>query len=558
MRIVLVLLLSCAAQAGEAAPRLLAEGAVGSGRARLDDAAWAPDGASVYAVGRDDAAGDGPWLGVAGSLAWGHGLLIRFDAGTGRLLSQVRFAAGSFLPTAVDVAPDGAVYVAGYGAPELVPVLAGHGGLITAPSFAHLAWPMAVPPEQHTDPLFLPANRGGGVPLVLRLPADLARIEAATWLEGWQSVWHVPRPLIEDLWQPVGVQVLAEGDVAVLHDGGFQRAPGAGGVHPLDYYDAPDHLSRLSGDLRTRRWRVAVATPRVDKAAVDRHRTTGIHFSGTPPIVWDRAWLGQTRSLRLRRFGDDLLLAGVSPTRTAEEPWWSPFLWRIAGDGSVRWKAWDIDPMSGPGERLGGLVSDAGVFSAAGDGLGRVLAATFGDGGNSVLLRDPRDWTRQTAVPPINPPWAFRGRALYWGTTAVLDGSDGAPRATRCWHGLVAPATGRPTLLPAWAQDLAGLDDGRVVVIGRQYGGFRTSPDAWTPDAVGGFLALLPPDLGDGFITTLPGWWPQTVIRRGDRAVIVGRRVGGDIPGPASRRTPVGDPRMLPTSAAWMLVALPP
>jgi hypothetical protein len=320
--IVLLLLVGSLA-AAEMSPRLVGEGTVGRGRGRLDDVAWAVDGGSCYAVGRDDGDGSGPVFGAPGGMPWDRGVVLRIAADGSTILGQAGFAAGSALPTSVAVGADGAVYVAGYGGPALAAVIAAGNGLLPEASFAHLAWPAAVPPEQHTDPLVLPSERGGGVPFVLRLSADLTRIEAATWLEGWQSVWHVPDPLSEDLWQPVGIQVLPGGDLAVVHDGGFQRPPGPHGVHPLDYYDAPDHLSRLAPDLRTRRWRIAIATPRTDPALVDQHRANGRHFASTPPLVWDRPWLGQTRSLRLRALGEDLLVAGVSPTRTAAEPWWS-------------------------------------------------------------------------------------------------------------------------------------------------------------------------------------------------------------------------------------------
>ncbi len=469
-----------------------------------------PDGIEPRVLGRS-----------AEGWTYGCGLVARFSPDGRRLLGLLQFAPGAVKLTTVAVCRGG-VYVGGYASPGLGPVVAPLGGLLPKPhGFAQRDLDTYCPGEHYSEPRRDPRNDQRGVPVVLRFSADLSRIEAGTFLEGWQSCWHVPWPLGEDHWQPVGLGVLAGGDVVVSHDGGYNRMPApdekAGFEH---FYGVPDYVSRLSPDLARRRWRIEVYTPPVDPEKVNRYQNNfgRSRWRGT----WTRDSLGNTRTLRLAVGPDDAVaISGWSPTRTSGEPWWSSFLWKLGPDGAVRWRAYNPDPMSGKGDRMGGQVSDACVRSVAFDARGHVLAALAGDGGNNILRWDPRDYTRP--APNLRGRvTSFHGRVLFWGGVVRLHRESQEVLGGNHIGGYARGEGRRGGFRAAWAKDIAPLPGGRVLAIGRNTRGFETTQDAWHRDTEGGFVRAYSPKFDLEFSTSLPDVDPATVAVRGSRAAMVG------------------------------------
>jgi hypothetical protein len=297
------------------------------------------------------------------------------------------------------------------------------------------------------------------VPLVLRCDRSLGTIEAAAFLEGWQSVGLVPRPLDEDRWQPVAVAVLPDGDVIVTHDGGHTAGPDP--EDPAHFYHVGDHVSRLAPDLRARRWRVDVFTPEV--AQPRAAWALGLD-------VWPHATLGNTRIMDLAVRDDGaVVIAGWSAPKTSSEPWWAPFCYRLdPADGRRLDAWWTVDPTDGDGERLGGLVSDSLVRAVAFDDHGQLLACLNADGGNAVIRRHPADW-RQTVAKNIykRNVWGMSGRLLFWGMVARVDLDHGTPLGGALSCGFVDNKA-----TTAWPQDIAPLAGGGSVVVGRHSTGF--------------------------------------------------------------------------------------
>lgn len=536
---------------------------------RFEDVAFAGDG-SLYAVGNLAA----PLPAYPGHLraqrvvhgtqdpdwAYGPAMILHLSEDGARLLHYAEFAPGTLRLTSVLPTRD-AVYLGGYAGPGLASLIADKGGVRRSAKYPQRGLPWVFPPEHWTDPYVNPDNDQRGAPCVLRLSPDLKTILGGTYLEGWQSTWHVPTPLGEDLGQPVGLGLLPGGDVVVSHDGGTFRVPEGGDPkaarHPFDFYGVPDYLSRLAPDLTERRWMIEIETPQTPPELVNQYLTNKQHFQKTPPIAWTRDWLGQTRILRLRTSPEgQILIGGVSPTRTSEEPWWSPFCRLYDGGGKLLWKSLNPDPQSGEKHRMSHFVSDTAVRSvawgadptkarddeekAAPGGDGRtVLVAAIADGGNTVMRRDPLDWRKALAPDIQNPPRAyFPGRMLYWGTVLRLRGEDGSYIAGRGMQGYRPPSSNhrnrrlrRPTTSAGWATDIVGLPEERVAIIGRHKGYIDTTPgalfEAPSPDGTGerpwgGFFQLCVPAMRMPYATRLPGVTPLTMAARGNRVALVG------------------------------------
>jgi len=466
-------------------------------------------------------------------------VIVASDA-TGTTTGRVHFAPGLLLPTAVAAGEEG-IYIGGYASPGMVAVVEGHQGLGIEPSFAQRELETWCPPEHHSEPRVKEATDQRGVPCVLRFDRDLQAITAATFLEGWQSAWHIPRPLREDAIQPLHLAIASDGDVIVSHDGGYNLMTEDREPNPLEaFYAVGDHLSRLAPDLDERRWHATFHTPAVDPAKVLEYQRASDHFTmmwGSPEIDdWAHPFLGNPRVLRMRLDSEDRIwCAGWSPTRTSGEPWWSPFLLRFdPADGSITRRLYNPDPMSGGKDRMGGLVSDAAVRSVAltpGDDL---LVSVIGDGGNSVVRRDPRDYARKVGGwrGTLGP---FHGRHLFWGGFARLAEEDGAFVYGHYVGRAVGPRTrrdGTPMQQDMWIVDLAATDDGGAIAVGRHHGPLATTANAWaTAKAArgrGGFLHRYDADGRRTFSTSLGRLRPFELRVAGDRAWIAGERHGED------------------------------
>ena len=445
---------------------------------------------------------------------YGHGFVALLNA-EGQIVAAHHFAQGLAQLTTVEVNDTG-VYVGGYASAKFAAVLEPLKGLRTIVSDAQRDTPHKVPADHYTDDRYDPARDGRGVPIVLRLSHDLQTIEAGTSLEGWQSVWHVPRPLGEDRWQPVGLALLDGGDVVVSHDGGYvlDPPPGSPATEEHFFYVA-DHVSRLSPDLKQRRWKRDLYTPRIDPEVT--RQVLGRD--------WPHDTLGNTRTLRTRTDGTHTYLAGWSPTQTRGEPWWSPFLFKMDGEGAIVWRAYNPNPQSGGGNRMNGLVADSAIRSVNLAKDGSVLFAGIADGGNSVLRHDPRDYN-VAAKTLKGEAWGFRGRTLFWGTVGRLDPDD--PQLLAGDTILGRDKERNNSVAAAWPVDLAGLDGGRVLVLGRQTRGFGFTRDAATTEPNAGFLRLYDPLFKLQHSTALPGIKPITLAHRGGRAVIVGQAIADD------------------------------
>ena len=462
---------------------------------------------------------------------YGSGFVAVLDADGSKVKMLASFPRGVAKLTSIQLSKNG-IYVSGYGSPGMEPVIGPLGGVMAKASFEQRKLKTWCPPEHHSEPLRKDENDQRGVPFVVRLTADLGRIDAGTFLEGWQSTWHVPRPLGEDHFQPTSIAVLSSGDVVVCHDGGYNKFPPASKQCGFEeFYDVPDYLSRLTPDLKGRVWKTAIYTPSIDAEKVNRFQKNSTHFTmkwGSPPVKWTLPHLGNTRTFRMRVDGkDNIYLCGWSPTRTAAEPWWSSFFFRYSPEGKEVWRAWTPDPMSGPDSRMNHLVSDAAVRSVNIDEQGNVLASMIGDGGNNILRQDPRDYTKPTdrLKGTLS---GFRGRVLFWGGVSRLDAGTrellGGYQLSA--YGQVgggrrrAPA--QSGYKSTWANDLTDMGGGRVLAVGRNTGNFVSTRDAWFESKPGGLVMLFDREFSPVFSSTVADADLNTVARRGTRAVVVG------------------------------------
>ncbi|MFW5840260.1 MAG: hypothetical protein ACOCZE_06740 [Planctomycetota bacterium] len=493
-------------------------------------------GGEIYVAGRlgeqlDRLGGKAPALKLGRQekgWKYGRAFVARFSADGRTLEAWAVMAPGACRLTALSVGPDGQVYAAGYAGPGLEPAIADLGGLQKTGRYDQRDYKLHTPVEHHDEPRRSPDNDQRGVPVVLRFSADLTKLTAGTLLEGWQSTWHVPRTLNEDHWQPTLIGILAGGDVVVCHDGGYAARPAEGETIGYEhFYYIPDHISRLSPDLSQRRWHRRLQMPRIGRETIQKAIDAGrTHTVNPPKIQWKHDSIGQTRPFRLAvdREGKGFYLAGWSASRTSNEPWWTPFALGFDGSGKEVFQTYTPNPMSGGGGRMGGLVSDAAIRSIRLDAEGNILIAGIGDGGNSILRQDPRDYTKP--APRLRGSvHSFPGRVLFWGMVARIDRTSGQLLGGDHLMGLRQRRyKGTRTMLSeAWATDLAGLEDGRVLVIGRQQGGFHTTENAFSTSGPGGLVRLYAPDFRLLSSSTFDGAAPMELAVSGNRAVLVGR-----------------------------------
>ncbi len=515
------------------APKRLAATYLGTPAAdRIEDVTIAEDG-TIYVAG---------WLGTQrtdwpegtratvlgkpdGDSRYGCGFVAKVSPDGRKLLAMTTFAKGIAKCTSVAIGAKG-VYVGGYATESLEGVIGDFESVLAKADPRPTKLDLHTPSEHWTMNRYPKSIDQRGTPFVVRLDADLSALSAGTFLEGWEGVWHVPRPLGENFWQPVDVAVLSDGDVAVSHDGGYNRIPADGSKPGLaDFYDVPDHLSRLSGDLSKRRWHEEVYTPPVDPAKARKYfASRSVHWRPTK-LNWTDDHLSNPRIMRLRADAENnIYIAGWTPGRTSAEPWWTPFLWKLSGSGEVVLKAYSPSPLSGGGDRLGGVVADTAMRTVAPDGQGGILFSGISDGGNSVLNYDPRDYGKgQVGKTLRGSVWGFQGRMLFWGTVGRLDGKTGELRSGERVAGFVNRGRrGKPQHTAAWVTDVAPLGEGGVLAVGRHTKGFDVTDDAWDSSARGAFVRVYDKDFKRRFSTSVPDGVLLSCQVKGTRAVIVG------------------------------------
>ena len=172
--------------------------------------------------------------------------------------------------------------------------------------------------------------------------------------------------------------------------------------------------------------------------------------------------------------------------------------------------------MSGPNGRVNGLVSDSAIRSMAPDD-GRLLVSGISDGGNSVLRRDPRTYTKP-APEYEGGLGGMHGRELYVGHLLHMDA-----RSRDLIAGTMLGSYGNG-YEPAWAVDVAPLPGNRMLAVGRHSVNFSATNDAWfkTDSDRGMFLQIRTANLDRRFSVNVPDAIPYTAASRGERAVIVG------------------------------------
>lgn len=497
-----------------------------AGDSDLEGAAVGPDG-SLYLVGNAPAP-------AAGEEGCGSGFVARLSNDGRRVLRRADFPPGSVILTTV-AAGAGGVYVAGYASERFEVLFASFPGFLREyPLRADLEAAAREAAAGKKDPI---AGRPGlgrrGAPCVVRFPADLSTPESATYLEGWQQVWEKVRVyrkgqenvgnFVEHFWQPTHVAILEGGDVLVCHDGGYFRvldekdeklAKGRSELlERLKFYDVPDHVSRLSPDLSRRVAHARLYAPRTDPGVAAALKDGwGLPHYGNP----------RTHRMRLDARGN-VYLSGWSASETKSEPWWSPYLFRVdPATGACTWRAYDYDPLSGRGNRLGGQVSDTAVVAIAPEEDGTVLAALIADGGNSVMEWSPKADGSPFGPKPRGPDFGVK-LVHFWGQVHRLDPNtkEGLARAR------VGPW--------AWVSDIAAAPGKHCVATGRWNLEFGWSADAWDKGSPvenpNGFLRVYSPDLEAVFTTSLPGVRPFELVRvSATRFVVVGEAHGGAAP----------------------------
>lgn len=451
-----------------------------------------------------------------GYLWRGHGYVAHLSSDARRLLHYAEFPSGMVLLTTV-AATGGAVYASGYAADSLEDLLKDLPGLIRQyPLRPEIEQLKADHAAGKVDKI---AGRPGlgryGAPCVLKLSPDLQKLEAGTYLEGWQQVWDKVRVTNlrkkiegnwrEFFWQPTALAPLKSGDLLVLHDGGYFRLPtekdkelAAGNeklAERLLFYDCCDHVSRLSPDLASRAWKKSIYTPPVDPKVAKEVKDgwTLPHYSSP-----------RTHRMRLDR-DESVFLCGWSASATSKEPWWSPYLYKLdPRSGEVIWKAYEYDPMSGGGNRMGGTVADTALTTVAPEDDGNLLVALLADGGNTVMGMSPLADGSRFEVP-------IKGKGFtvklvhWWGQVHRVDGK------TRC-------GLGGARIGPwGWAVDLAPLPGGQAMALGRCNGPFEVTDDAWAKESAAenpiAFLRVYSPDFDLRFGTLIPGIVPFEMAR---------------------------------------------
>ncbi len=463
----------------------------------------------------------------------GFGFVAHLSADGRKLLHYAQFAQGVVLLTTVSTTGQ-AVYVGGYASEALESVLKDCPGLIRRyPLVKQMEQIAADKAAGKVDKI---GGRPGlgryGAPCVLKLSPDLQKLQAGTYLEGWQQVWDKVRVTNfrkklegnwrEFFWQPTALAPLKSGDLLVLHDGGYFRLPTekdkelAGGDEKLAerllFYDCCDYVSRLSSDLTSRAWKKAIYTPPVEPEVAKEVKDG-----------WPLPHYSNPRTHRLRLDKDEnILLCGWSASATSKEPWWSPYLYKLdSHNGEVIWKAYEYNPLSGGGNRMGGTVADTAVVTVAPEDEGNLLVALLADGGNTVMGMSPlADGSRFEA--PI------KGKSFpvklvhWWGHVHRVDGQSR--------HGLGGARIG-PW---GWVVDLAPLPGGQVLALGRCNGPFEVTEDAWAKDSPVenpiAFLRVYDPDFELRFGTLIPGIVPFEITKIAPQRYAIAARA--EQPGP--------------------------
>jgi len=518
----------------------------------LQGAAVAPDG-TIYIVGNTGAAAKdlpggiqpatvravpvpGPKLfgGPAKEPKCGCGFVAQLAADGRKILRYAEFARGVVILTTVQVNQHG-VYVGGYASEALGDVLKDVPGLIRQYPLANEIKQLEADNAAGKQDKI--AGRPGlgryGAPCILRFSADLQKLECGTYLEGWQQVWdkkRVAKPGKEMLggfqeyyWQPTSIGLLRSGDVIVCHDGGYFRLltdqdkelakDNAKLLELLAFYDCCDYVSRLSPDLAQRTWKKPIYTPPVDPEVAKKVR------SG-----WPLPHHSSPRTHRMRLDKDEnIFLCGWSASYTSNEPWWSPYLWKLdPKTGEVAWKAYQYDPMSGGGNRMGGQVSDTAVLTVVPEDDGNLLTALLADGGNTVM-----GWSPKADGSKFETPTRGKGFGVklvhWWGQVHRVDG--------KTLSGLGAARIG-PW---GWVVDMASMPGRNVVAVGRFNDKFDFTDDAWwresTVENPNAFLRVFSPEFDLLFSTEIPGLVPFEISRLGPtRIILVGRSEKGASP----------------------------
>jgi hypothetical protein len=470
----------------------------------------------------------------------GHGFVAHLSPDGRKLLHYAQFAQGATLLTTVQASGQ-AVYVSGYASEALEDLLKDRPGLMRQYPLAKEMQQIAA--DRAAGKVDKIAGRPGlgryGAPCVLRLSLDLQKLESGTYLEGWQQVWDKVRVTNfrkkmegnwrEFFWQPTHLALLrapgagdGSGDpstgsgqaLLVCHDGGYFRLPtdkdkelaagdpstGSGQAtlaERLLFYDCCDYVSKLSPDLTRRGWKRAIYTPPVDPEVAKKVKDG-----------WPLPHYSSPRTHRMRLDKDEsIFLCGWSASATSKEPWWSPYLYKLdPKSGDVIWKAYEYDPMSGGGNRMGGTVADTAMLTVTPEDDGNLLVALLADGGNTVMGWSPLADTSRFEAP-------IKGKGFtvklvhWWGQVHRVDGK------TR--HGLGGARIG-PW---GWVVDIASLPGGQVMAVGRCNGPFDVTDDAWSKESPAenpiAFLRLYSADFDLQFGTLIPGIVPFETAKIG-------------------------------------------
>lgn len=509
----------------------------------LQGTAAANDG-TIYVVGNSSTASAGLPGGIPATRfgsdvkapKCGRGFVAHLSPDGKHILHYAEFSCGTLILTTVQVSGND-VYISGYGAAELAGILKDRPGLIREfPLVEEIRIHHQEVASGKEDKI---AGRPGlgryGAPCVLRLSKDLATIQSGTYLEGWQQVWDKKRVskqgsqmlggYQEYFWQPTSLAVVKGGNLLVCHDGGYFRMANDKDrelakdnpklLDRLIFYDTCDYVSSLSPDLTQRLWKKPIYTPPVDPAVAK-----------TVKDGWPLAHYSSPRTHRMRLDRDDnIYLCGWSASATSKEPWWSPYLYKLdPTTGDPIWKAYEYDPFSGGGNRLGGQVADTACVSLAVDEDGNVLSSLLADGGNSVMEWSPKAERLGESFEVKTRGGGFGVKLVHW--WGQIHRFDSKTR-----QGLGGARIG-PW---GWAHDIASLPDNSVMAFGRYNWKFDFTPDAWCRESPvenpNAFLRVYSPTFDLEFSTALPGVVPFEICRVGTtRYVLVGRAEQGVSP----------------------------
>ncbi len=488
----------------------------------------------LYVVGQFGAAYDASGfpnratLGNADSEStYGFAFVACFDP-EGKPLAIMQLAKGVGVLTDIAV-NDAGIYVAGY-ATRAAESLLNASTSLSAKAAARPTFATYTPKEHYDEPKFAPGFDQRGQPIVLRIDPELSRVTGGTYLEGWQSVWHVPEPLKEDWREPTLIGLLSNGDLIVSHDGGYNRIPENGAAATLeDFYHVPNHLSRLSADLSMRKWKQDIYLTRTHPQIVSK----GLKME------WKHDTLGNPRPMRLRvDASDHFYLSGWAAAQTSSEPWWSSFLRKYDADGKHVWSAYEHAPTAGDG-RMNGLVSDSCVRSVNIAPDGTILVAAMSDGGNTILRRDPRDLTQDVGQRVRGSAHSLNGRTLFVGLVATLNPDDADLIVADTLGGYAKQDGKKLRYTPAWANDIASFGGG-VLIAGRCGLSFPVTDDAWlkppaepyTRRGEYGMVRLYDASLKLRFSAALPPSNPDAIAVSADgkRAAIMGTTASDTFP----------------------------